>query len=160
MAIKLRIDQELAKRKMSLQELAGRIGMSTVNLSGYKTGKIKAIRFNTLNALCETLRCQPGDLIIYVPDGQEEDAAIQPYGGQQVPVSGPPVLDFDIAHAVKQLREETGMTQSEFAKECGLRKTAIAHLENGDTNIPIQTLAQISERLGKHMELRLGVRFV
>lgn len=159
MAIKLLIDQALAKRKMSLQELAGRIGMSTVNLSGYKTGKITAIRFNTLNALCETLRCQPGDLIVYVPEGQEE-TAIQPYGAQTVEMAGPPVLDFDIARAVAQLREETGMTQSEFAKECGVRKNVIANLESGDTSIPIQTLAQISERLGKHMELRLGVRFV
>ena len=159
MAIKLLIDQALAKRKMSLQELAERVGMSTVNLSGYKTGKIKAVRFSTLNALCETLHCQPGDLIVYVPDGQEE-TAIQPYGGQPVPVDGPPVLDFDIAAAVKQLREETGMTQSEFAKECGVRKNVIAHLEEGDTSLPIQTLSQISERLGKHMELRLGVRFV
>ena len=75
-------------------------------------------------------------------------------------MAGPPVLDFDIANAVKQLREETGMTQSEFAKECGVRKNVIAHLEEGDTSIPIQTLSQISERLGKHMELRLGVRFV
>ena len=159
MAIRLLIDQALAKRKMSLQELASRIGMSTVNLSGYKTGKIKAVRFSTLNALCETLRCQPGDLIVYVPDGEEE-TAIQPYGAQPVPVDGPPVLDFDIAAAVKQLRDETGMTQSEFAKECGVRKNVIAHLEEGDTSIPIQTLMQISERLGKHMELRLGVRFV
>lgn len=159
MAIKLLIDQALAKRKMSLQELASRIGMSTVNLSGYKTGKIKAVRFSTLNALCETLRCQPGDLIVYVPDGEEE-TAIQTYGTQPVPVDGPPVLDFDIAAAVKQLRDETGMTQSEFAKECGVRKNVIAHLEEGDTSIPIQTLMQISERLGKHMELRLGVRFV
>ena len=159
MAIKLLIDQALAKRKMSLQELANRIGMSTVNLSGYKTGKIKAVRFSTLNALCETLRCQPGDLIVYVPDGEEE-TAIQPYGSQPVPVDGPPVLDFDIAAAVKQLREETGMTQSEFAKECGVRKNVIAHLEEGDNSIPVQTLMQISERLGKHMELRLGVRFV
>ena len=159
MAIKLLIDQALAKRKMSLQELAERVGMSTVNLSGYKTGKIKAVRFSTLNALCETLHCQPGDLIVYVPDGQEE-TAIQPYGAQPVPVDGPPVLDFDIAAAVKQLREQTGMTQSEFAKECGVRKNVIAHLEEGDTSLPVQTLSQISERLGKHMELRLGVRFV
>lgn len=159
MAIKLQLDQALAQRKMSLQELAHRINMSTVNLSGYKTGKIKAVRFNTLNALCETLHCQPGDLIVYVPDGQEE-GAIQPYGGQQVQLAGPPVLDFDIAEAVKQLREETGMEQSEFAKECGVRKNVIAKLEEGDTTIPIQTLQQISARLGKHMELRLGVRFV
>lgn len=160
MAIKLLIDQALAKRKMTLQELAKRINMSTVNLSGYKTGKIKAVRFNTLNALCETLHCQPGDLIVYVPDDAPEDAAIEPYGGQRVPVEGPPVLDFDISEAIKEMRKETGMTQAEFAKECGVRKNVIAHLEEGDQSIPVQTLSIISERLGKHMELRLGVRFV
>ena len=159
MAIKLLLDQALAKRKMSLQELAKRVGMSTVNLSGYKTGKVKAIRFSTLNMLCETLRCQPGDLIEFVPDEQDEAEATS-YVSHPAPVSGPPVLDFDIPAAVKQLREETGMTQSEFAKECGVRKNIIAHLEEGDTSLPIQILSQISERLGKHMELRLGVRFV
>ena len=72
MAIKLLIDQALAKRKMSLQELAGRIGMSTVNLSGYKTGKIKAIRFSTLGALCRELDCKPGDLLDYIYDETDE----------------------------------------------------------------------------------------
>jgi putative transcriptional regulator len=58
----------MADRKMSLNELAERIGMSNVNLSNLKTSKMKGIRFETMNAICEALECQPGDLFEYVRD--------------------------------------------------------------------------------------------
>ncbi len=65
MAIILRLDRMLADRKMQLSELAEKIGISLVNLSNIKTGKIKAIRFSTLNAICRELDCQPGDIMEY-----------------------------------------------------------------------------------------------
>lgn len=71
MSIILRLDRVMADRKMSLNELAGRVGISNVNLSNIKTGKISAIRFSTLNGICEALDCQPGDILEYV--GDEED---------------------------------------------------------------------------------------
>ncbi len=58
----------MAKRKMSLTELSQRIGISMTNLSLLKTGKVKGIRFSTLEAICRELNCQPGDIIEYVPD--------------------------------------------------------------------------------------------
>ena len=68
MAIILRLDRAMADRKMSLNELAERVGISNVNLSKIKTGKISAIRFSTLNAICNALKCQPGDILEYVSD--------------------------------------------------------------------------------------------
>ncbi len=65
MAIILRLDRMLADRKMQLSELAEKINISLVNLSNIKTGKIKAIRFSTLNAICKELECQPGDILEY-----------------------------------------------------------------------------------------------
>ncbi len=62
------VDVMLARRKMSSGELAQKVGISAANLSILKTGKAKAIRFSTLNALCNALNCQPGDLLEYVPD--------------------------------------------------------------------------------------------
>ena len=67
MAIILRLDRVMADRKISLNELAERVGISNVNLSRIKTGKISAIRFSTLNAICEVLECQPGDILEYRP---------------------------------------------------------------------------------------------
>lgn len=58
----------LVKRKMRLIELSDRVGITLTNLSLLKTGKVKAIRFSTLEALCRELDCQPGDLLEYVPD--------------------------------------------------------------------------------------------
>jgi len=69
MAIILRLDRVMADRKTSLNELAEKVGISNVNLSNIKTGKISAIRFSTLNAICSTLNCQPGDILEYVSDG-------------------------------------------------------------------------------------------
>lgn len=65
MAIILRLDRVMADRKISLGDLANKIGISNVNLSNIKTGKISAIRFSTLNAICEVLDCQPGDILEY-----------------------------------------------------------------------------------------------
>ena len=68
MAIILRLDRVMADRKMSLNELAEQVGVSNVNLSKIKTGKISAVRFSTLNAICDALNCQPGDILEYVEE--------------------------------------------------------------------------------------------
>lgn len=68
MSIILRLDRVMADRKMSLNELAERVGISNVNLSNLKTGKVKAIRFSTLDAICSVLDCQPGDILEYKRD--------------------------------------------------------------------------------------------
>ena len=68
MAIIIRLDKMMADRKMSLNELAERVGMTNVNLSNLKTGKMKGIRFETMNAICEALGCQPGDLFEHTKD--------------------------------------------------------------------------------------------
>ena len=65
MAITVRLDRVMADRKISLTELAGRVGITMANLSLLKTGKVKAVRFSTLEALCRELDCQPGDLLEY-----------------------------------------------------------------------------------------------
>ena len=64
----LNLDVMLAKRKMRSNELAERIGLTQANLSILKTGKAKAIRLNTLNAICRELQCTPGDILEYKPD--------------------------------------------------------------------------------------------
>ena len=68
MAIILRLDRVMADRKMSLNELSEKVGVSNVNLSTLKTGKVSAIRFSTLNAICLALHCQPGDILEFVED--------------------------------------------------------------------------------------------
>lgn len=68
MAIILRLDRVMADRKVTLNGLSNAIGISNVNLSNIKTGKIKAIRFSTLNEICKFLKCQPGDILEYVED--------------------------------------------------------------------------------------------
>ena len=67
MAIILRLDRVMADGN-SLNELAERVGISNVNLSNLKTGKVRAIRFSTLNAICRELDCQPGDILEFSPD--------------------------------------------------------------------------------------------
>ena len=71
MAIILRLDRVMADRKISLNELSERVGISNVNLSNLKTGKVTADRFCTLNALCRELGCQPGDILEYRQDEEE-----------------------------------------------------------------------------------------
>lgn len=68
MAIVIRLDRIMADRKMSLNELAEKVGMTNVNLSNLKTGKMKGIRFETMNAICEALNCQPGDLFEHIKE--------------------------------------------------------------------------------------------
>lgn len=65
MNIRINLDIELARKKMSLTELSQQVGVSMTNLSLLKTGKVKAIRFSTLAAICEALECQPGDILEY-----------------------------------------------------------------------------------------------
>jgi len=65
MTIIMRLDRVMADRKMSLNELSERVGVANVNLSKMKTGKISAIRFSTLDAICDVLDCQPGDILEY-----------------------------------------------------------------------------------------------
>ena len=67
MAIEVTLDLVLVQRKMSLTELADRIGISLTNLSLLKTGKVKGIRFSTLEAICRELDCQPGDILEHLP---------------------------------------------------------------------------------------------
>ncbi|HJX36494.1 MAG TPA: helix-turn-helix transcriptional regulator [Dehalococcoidales bacterium] len=68
MAIIIRLDRVLADRKMQMNDLAEKVGISNVNMSNLKTGKVKAIRFSTLEAICKSLNCQPGDILEYRPD--------------------------------------------------------------------------------------------
>ena len=68
MAIIVNLDVMLAKRKMSLSELSEKVDITIVNLSILKTGKAKAVRFSTLEAICRELNCQPGDILEYAPD--------------------------------------------------------------------------------------------
>ena len=68
MPIVVRIDVELAKRKMSVGEFAERVGLTPANVAVLKNGRAKAVRFSTLEAICRTLDCQPGDLLAYVEE--------------------------------------------------------------------------------------------
>lgn len=72
MAIVVRLDDILHDRRMTLTELAERIDITLANLSILKTGKARAIRFSTLEAICRALDCQPGDLMMFDPDGETE----------------------------------------------------------------------------------------
>lgn len=65
MSIEINLDVMLAKRKMSMTELSEKVGITMANLSILKTGKAKAVRFSTLEAICEALDCQPGDILSY-----------------------------------------------------------------------------------------------
>ncbi len=66
--ITLRLDRVMADRKMSLNELSEKVGITKANMSNIKTGKISAIRFSTLDAICKVLNCQPGDILEYTED--------------------------------------------------------------------------------------------
>lgn len=73
MAIAVKLDDVLHDRRMTLTELADRIGLTLANLSILKTGKARAIRFSTLEAICEALSCQPGDLLRFEPEQSERE---------------------------------------------------------------------------------------
>ena len=86
MAIAVKLDDLLHDRRMTLTELAERVGITIVNLSILKTGKARAIRFSTLDLLCRELQCQPGDIVVFEPGGgsgveEEEDEDEAAYGG-------------------------------------------------------------------------------
>lgn len=72
MAIMINLDIMLARRKMSLTELSARVGLSLTALSLFKTGKLKGVRFSSLDAICRELDCQPGDILAYVGDRTPE----------------------------------------------------------------------------------------
>jgi putative transcriptional regulator len=73
MAIAVKLDDVLHDRRMTLTELADRIGLTLANLSILKTGRARAIRFSTLEAICEALSCQPGDLLRFEQEGTERE---------------------------------------------------------------------------------------
>ena len=72
MPIVVNLDVMLARRKMQLSELAEKVGITLPNLSILKTGKAKAVRFSTLEAICEALNCQPGDILEFVPENNNQ----------------------------------------------------------------------------------------
>ena len=72
MPIVIRLDVELAKRKMSVGEFAERVGISPANVAVLKNGRAKAVRFSTLEAMCRELNCQPGDLLEWEPDASDD----------------------------------------------------------------------------------------
>ena len=72
MSIIVNLDVMMAKRKMSLGELAQKVDITMANLSILKNNKARAVRFSTLEAICKALDCQPGDILEFVPDGEEE----------------------------------------------------------------------------------------
>ncbi len=74
MAIRITLDKVLMERNVSLTELSAQIGVTIANLSILKTGKARAVRFSTLDALCRALHCQPGDVLVFDPAAPEEDA--------------------------------------------------------------------------------------
>ncbi len=76
MAIIVLLDVMLARRKMKSRELAENIGISEVNLSLLKSGKVKGIRFETLSKICAALECQPGDLLVYEPGETSTEAGV------------------------------------------------------------------------------------
>jgi putative transcriptional regulator len=78
MAITVKLDDLLHDRRMTLTELADRIGMALANLSILKTGKARAIRFSTLDAICEALSCQPGDILRFEPEQAEREGPAAP----------------------------------------------------------------------------------
>ncbi len=71
MGLVIRLDRIMADRKVSLKDLALNVGITTANLSNLKTGKAKAIRFSTLEAICRTLKCQPGDILEFTEDDKD-----------------------------------------------------------------------------------------
>jgi len=72
MAIIVRLDRMMADRKISLNDLSEKVGVAAPNLSNLKTGKVRAVRFSTLEKLCEVLECQPGDILEYEKEKSEE----------------------------------------------------------------------------------------
>lgn len=78
MAIIINLDVVMAQRKVGLTELAGDVDITLANLSILKNNKAKAVRLSTLNSICRALNCQPGDILQYVPDEEDDDPEKQP----------------------------------------------------------------------------------
>ena len=76
MTIRVTLDRVLLERRMSLTELSERVGVTLANLSILKTGKAKAIRFSTLEALCRELKCQPGDILVFDTEDEESSGRV------------------------------------------------------------------------------------
>lgn len=76
MAIRINLDVMIAKRKMGLTELAKEVDITLANLSILKNGKAKAVRLETLNAICKALKCQPGDILEYVEEEEDDDVLV------------------------------------------------------------------------------------
>jgi putative transcriptional regulator len=85
MAIRVTLDRVLLDRRMSLTELGEKVGITLANLSILKTGKAKAIRFSTLEALCRELNCQPGDILVWDPDIASDDVEDDEPGSGSIP---------------------------------------------------------------------------
>lgn len=88
MPIVVRIDVELARRKMSVGEFADRVGLTPANVAVLKNGRAKAVRFSTLEAMCRVLDCQPGDLLEWIDDG--DDASSEASSGASSHVADRP----------------------------------------------------------------------
>jgi putative transcriptional regulator len=97
-AIVVKLDDMLHTRRMTLTELAERVDITLANLSILKTGKARAVRFSTLEAICEALQCQPGDLLAYAPDQPEEQA--------EAPAAAPAPARPPFTRQLKTAREE------------------------------------------------------
>jgi putative transcriptional regulator len=87
MAIIVKLDDALHDHRMTLTELAEKVGLTLANLSILKTGKARAVRFSTLNAICEALQCQPGDLLQFAPGPAADEEAEAPLVGRAAPDS-------------------------------------------------------------------------
>lgn len=77
MPIRVKLDHLMLDRRMTLTTLASRVGLTLANLSILKTNKARAIRFSTLDALCRELKCQPGDLLIWTPEGDDAESSMK-----------------------------------------------------------------------------------
>lgn len=82
MAIDVKLDLVMVKKRMSLTELSARVGISLTNLSLLKTGKVKGVRFSTLEALCRELDCQPGEILEYIPAMPDHRARPEGFGSK------------------------------------------------------------------------------
>ncbi len=120
MPIIMRLDRVMADRKMSLKELSERVGVANVNLSKMKTGKISAIRFSTLEAICDVLDCQPGDILEYRREPEEQargHSGIQTETGATSPDTG-----------FHSILKETPCTQGMEEKNHENCRTALSHI--------------------------------
>lgn len=89
MSIIVKLDDMLHERRITLTELSERIGITLANLSVLKTGKARAVRFSTLDALCAALQCQPGDLLEFAPASLADDEAVGAPGRETEPLCKP-----------------------------------------------------------------------